>query len=313
MPYHNPFLNSDDNKRYYTWNMYLKHHFHHKVCKVALNASFTCPNRDGTCGLGGCTFCGAKGSGEFAGDKQEDLMKQYLHGIEKMHHKWPNALTMPYFQAFTNTYAPLKELKATFDPFVNSNDSVAICIATRADCLEDDKISYLQSLTKKKEIWIELGLQSIHDRTAEHVHRGHTYQQFEDCVKRLAKTDIKICVHLMNSLPNESADMMIESAKVVGRLPIHALKIHMLYIMKDTQLAKEYETTPFPILTKEEYIAIVIKQLEWIPKEIIIQRLTGDGVKEDLITPSWTIKKTCVLNDIDKEMVRLNTWQGKKC
>lgn len=307
----NPFPFSDDNKRYHTWNYYLKHRYHEKVCKVALNADFSCPNRDGTCGIGGCTFCGSSGSGEYADDRRKDLFTQFEEGREMMHQKWPNALSMAYFQAYTNTYADLSTLKKTFDPFIQRDDIVSISIATRADCLQDDKIAYLESLTAKKDVWIEVGLQSIHDKTARHINRGHDYQIFADAIQRLSKTHLHICVHIINSLPYETKEMMIETARVIARLPIHAVKIHMLHIMEDTQMAKEYQASPFHILSKEEYIDIVVQQLEVLPASIIIQRLTGDGVKEKLITPEWTIKKTIVLNDIDKEMVRRDTWQGK--
>ena len=311
MSYNNPFPYSDDNKRYHTWNYYLKHTFHSKVFKVALNANFSCPNRDGTCGVGGCTFCGSLGSGEYAGDIHEDLMTQLEEGRKLMLKKWPNGKAIAYFQAYTNTYADLDVLKETFDPFMKREDLEAISIATRADCLEDDKIDYLNSLTAKKEIWVELGLQSIHDDTAKRVNRGHTYAQFLDCIERLRSTNLKICVHLINSLPYETKEQMIESAEAIAHLPIHAVKIHMLHIMEGTRMAQEYKESPFPVLSKEDYIDVVIRQLEVLPKNLIIQRLTGDGVKEQLITPLWTLKKVIVLNDIDKEMVRRNTWQGK--
>lgn len=311
MSYNNPFPYSDDNKRYHTWNYYLKHTFHSKVFKVALNANFSCPNRDGTCGVGGCTFCGSLGSGEYAGDIHEDLMTQLEEGRKLMLKKWPNGKAIAYFQAYTNTYADLDVLKETFDPFMKRDDLEAISIATRADCLEDDKINYLNSLTAKKEIWVELGLQSIHDDTAKRVNRGHTYAQFLDCIERLRSTNLKICVHLINSLPYETKEQMIQSAEAIAHLPIHAVKIHMLHIMEGTRMAQEYKENPFPVLSKEDYIDVVIRQLEVLPKNMIIQRLTGDGVKEQLITPLWTLKKVIVLNDIDKEMVRRNTWQGK--
>ena len=311
MAFNNPFPYSDDNKRYHTWNYYLKHTFQSKVFKVALNANFSCPNRDGTCGVGGCTFCGSLGSGEYAGNIQEDLMTQFEEGRAMMLRKWPQGKSIAYFQAYTNTYAKLSVLKQTFDPFVEREDIVAISIATRADCLEDDKIAYLNSLTDKKEIWIELGLQSIHDETAQRVNRGHTYAQFLDCIERLRHTNLKICVHLINSLPYETKEEMVDSAKAIAHLPIHAVKIHMLHIMEGTRMAQEYKQHPFPVLSKEDYIDVVIRQLEVLPSEMIIQRLTGDGVKEQLITPQWTIKKVCVLNDIDKEMVKRNTMQGR--
>lgn len=307
----NPFPYSDDNKRYHTWNYYLKHRYHEKVFKVALNANFSCPNRDGTCGVSGCTFCGSLGSGEYAGNIHDDLAAQFEERKAMMKRKWPNGDAIAYFQAYTNTYADVDTLKKTFDPFVAREDVVALSIATRADCLEDDKIAYLESLTKQKDIWIELGLQSMHNETAKRVHRGHDYQTFLDCIDRLKDTHLKICVHIINSLPYESKDMMLETAKAISHLPVHAIKIHMLHIMEDTQMAKEYQQHPFPVLSKEEYIDIVVSQLELLPPEMIIQRLTGDGVKEKLITPQWTMKKVVVLNDIDKEMLRRDSWQGK--
>lgn len=311
MSYNNPFPYSDDNKRYHTWNYYLKHRFHSKVFKVPLNANFSCPNRDGTCGVGGCTFCSALGSGDYAGNIQDDLFQQYESGMRMMQRKWPQGIGMAYFQAYTNTYASLDTLQHTFDPFAQRKDIAAISIATRADCLEDDKIAYLQSLTKKKEIWVELGLQSIHDDTAQRINRGHTYAQFLDCIERLKSTDLKIAVHLMNSLPGETSGQMLQTAAALARLPIHAVKIHMLHIMEGTRMGIEYKKQPFPMLSREEYIDTVIRQLELLPAEIIIQRLTGDGVKEALLAPQWTLKKVTILNDIDKEMKQRNTWQGK--
>ncbi len=311
MKFHNPFIYSNDNKRYHTWNYYLKNRFHDKVFKVPLNANFSCPNRDGKCGYGGCTFCGSMGSGECAGDIQDDMRTQFEKGIAIMRKKWPHGKAIAYFQAYTNTYADLDTLKAHFDPFIHNDEVLALAIATRADCLEDEKIAYLSELAKKKEIWVELGLQSIHNETAKRINRGHTFETFVDCVQRLQNTGIKICVHLINNLPYETQEMMIESAKTIGELPVHAIKIHMLHLMKKTKMAFEYQQHPFPIMDRETYVDTIIKQLEVLPKEMIIQRLTGDGVKDLLIAPLWTLKKVVVLNEIDKEMVRRNTWQGK--
>lgn len=307
----NPFPYSSDNKRYHTWNYYLKNRFHNKVFKVPLNANFSCPNRDGTCGVGGCTFCTSLGSGDCAGDIHDDIQLQFEKGLAVMQKKWPEGKAFAYFQAYTNTYAPLPVLKQYFDPFMERDDVYGIAIATRADCLEDEKIEYLNSLAEKKEIWVELGLQSVYNQTAQTINRGHTYEIFEDCVRRLSHTNIKICVHLINNLPNETKEMMVHSAKVIAQLPIHAVKIHMLHIMKHTVIAKQYEKEPFPLMERDEYVDTVIQQLEVLPPHIIIQRLTGDGVKEELIAPLWTLKKVVVLNEIDKEMARRNTWQGK--
>lgn len=303
----NPFPFSDDNKRYHTWNYYLQHRFGHKCYKVPLNAGFTCPNRDGFKAVGGCTFCSALGSGEFAGKADEDLLVQYQNGCTMMERKWPYAKTIPYFQSFTNTYGPLKKIKACIQPFLNREEVVAIAIATRADCITDECIAYLNECAQIKEIWIELGLQSIHDATALAINRAHTFQDFLDTLERLRHTQLKVCVHLMNGLPHETIEMMIESAEVLGQLPIHAVKIHMLHLIKGTTMAKE----SFPLLSQAEYVDLVVRQLEVLHPSMIIQRLTGDGLVEQLIGPDWTIKKTIVLNEIDKRMAKLNTWQGK--
>lgn len=308
----NPFPYSLDNKRYHTWNYYLKNRFENKVFKVPLNLNFSCPNRDGTCGVGGCSFCGSLGSGEYAGNSKDDLETQFTQGLTMMKRKWPNGLPIAYFQAYTNTYASLETMKKVYDPFALREDIVAIAIATRADCLEDEKIAYLDSLCEKKEVWIELGLQSIHDKTAQRCNRGHDLATFLDCIERIKHTRLKICVHLINSLPDESEAEMLESAKLIASLPIHAVKIHMLHICQNTKIAEEYKENPFPLLSLEEYVDIVIKQLEVLPPEMIIQRVTGDAVKELLIAPNWTSNKTNVFNSIDKEMVKRDTWQGKK-
>lgn len=313
MTYKNPFSYSDDNKRYHTWNYYLRHRYHQKVFKVALNAGLTCPNRDGVCGTGGCTFCGSEGSGECAGDVRDDVITQFQNGYLLQQKKWPSGKAIAYFQAYTNTYCSLTQLKTMIEPFLYNPNIVAISLATRADCLEDDKIDYLQSLSKHIDIWVELGLQSIHNHTAQRINRGHTYETFVDCVQKLQHTSLKVCVHLINSLPYETKEEMLISAQKVGELPIHAVKLHMLHLMQDTKMASQYAQNSFPILSKEEYIDVIISQLEVLPKEIIIQRLTGDGIQEKLILPDWTKKKVIVLNDIDKEMVKRNTWQGKKC
>lgn len=308
----NPFPYQIDNKRFHTFNYDMRTRFHHKLCKIPLDAGNTCPNRDGTKGYGGCTFCTSLGSGEFIQKPKEDLLKQYEEGKKLLSKKWSTAKTMAYFQSFTNTYAPLPVLCDMLEPFLSLDEVEAIAIATRADCLEDEKIAYLDSLCDQKEIWIELGLQSIHDETAKRIHRKHSYQEFLDCVKRLSHTRLKVCVHLINSLPYESHEMMLESAKQVGALPIHAIKLHMLHLMKNTVMFQEYQTHPFPILSREEYISLIVDQLEVIPKHIVIQRLTGDGDAANLIAPLWTKNKRSILNDIDAEFVRRDSWQGKK-
>lgn len=307
----NPFEYSDTNLRYHSLSYYFKQKYKTKVFKVALDANFTCPNRDGNCGYGGCSFCSSEGSGEFAGKKENDLMTQYNNIKEKMTQKWPDAKTVPYFQAYTSTYGPLSKIKEIVSPFLSMDEVVAIDIATRPDCLEGDVIQYLNSLTNIKDIWIELGLQTIYDQTAQNFNRGYNFEVFEDTVKRLSKTNIKICVHLINGLPNESTNMMINSAKTISKMPIDAIKIHMLHLVRDSRLGQEYLNKPFKILSKDEYVNIVASQLEVIPSNIIIQRLTGDAQASKLIVPKWTLNKFVVMNDIQKELVDRHSWQGR--
>lgn len=307
----NPFPYSKDNKRYHTFNYAMREKYHSKIVKIPLDAGNTCPNRDGTCGIGGCTFCGFQGSGTFIQGNRQSLLSQYEDGKKFISSKWKDYKTFPYFQSFTNTYAPLETIKSKIEPFLKMDEVKGIVIATRADCLEPDKIAYLSSLCQTKDIWIELGLQSIHDETAQLINRGHTFSCFSECVLALSKTDIKICVHIINSLPTETEAMMMATIQTLAKLPIHAIKIHMLHIMKNTSMAKEYQTKPFPLLSKEEYIKLVVNQLEILPPNIIIERLTGDGDQSDLIAPLWTSNKKAVLNEIDKEFVRRDSWQGK--
>lgn len=309
----NNFKYSNDNKRYHTWNYYLQNKFNSKVYKVPLNAGFTCPNRDGTCGTGGCTFCGTSGSGDFAPVSSIDLLQQYDIGCQMMEKKWPNSKTIPYFQSYTNTYGSLDKIKDCISPFLNKEEVVAIALGTRADCLEQDKIDYLNSCCDKKEIWIELGLQSSNDITAERINRGHTFQVLIDCVQQLKKTNCKVCIHIINGLPYETKDMMLETARAVNKLDVDAIKIHMLHITKNTKLLEEYQASPFPILSLIEYVDIVCEQLKILKPTLVIQRLTGDAKKEDLIEPLWTLNKTVVLNEIDKKMAKDNSTQGMYC
>lgn len=305
----NPFIYSNDNKRYHTFNYYLKNQYQEKIFKVPLDAGFTCPNRDGSKAYGGCSFCSALGSGDSV-IHNSDLMKQFDDGVNMMRNKWPQGKGMAYFQAYTNTYASLDRLKEVYEPFVQREDVVAICVATRADCLNDENIAYLNSLTQYKDIWVEVGLQTIHDETSKRINRGHDYACFFEAIHKLSKTNCKICVHIINGLPNETKEMMLDTVKTIAKLPIHAVKIHMLHLLKNTKLAKEYEENPFHILTLEEYVEIVCEQLTYLPKEIVLERLTGDGIASDLITPLWTIKKVCVLNEIDKYMAKHELYQG---
>lgn len=309
----NSFEYSLDNKRYHTWNYHLMSKFGEKVFKVSLNAGFTCPNIDGTKGYGGCIYCSDAGSGDFAGKPDESVLVQFEKVKEKMHQKWSKAKYIPYFQAHTNTYAPVETLKEKFEPVLAQEGVVGLSIATRADCLPDDVVDYLYDLSKRTYLIVELGLQTVFDETGALINRCHTYKDFLDGCKKLSDKGINVCVHLILGLPGETKEMMLKSVYEVAKLKPHAIKLHLLHILKGTRLAKMYENKEFKTLTREEYVDIIVDALEILPKETIIQRLTGDGAKDDLIAPLWSLKKFCVLNEIDKEMVRRNSYQGCRC
>ena len=307
----NPFKYTLDNKRYHTFNYYLKTKYNKKSAKIILNGGFSCPNRDGTKGYGGCTFCSLSGSGDSNLFKSADIMTQYAENKKIMLKKWPDIFFIPYFQSFSNTYGPLDKIKAMIEPFLTLDEVIAIDIATRCDCLKEEVVAYLDKISQKKEIWLELGLQTSNEKTAKMINRGHTFQEFVTALERLKNTNIKVCVHIMNSLKGEDAEDMLQTVKDISHLPFDAIKIHMLHIIKDTKMALEYAREPFPLLTMNEYIDIVIKQLELLDPKVIIERLTGDPIKEELIAPLWTLNKIAVLNGIDKRMAELNTYQGK--
>ena len=284
--------------------------FGQKVFKVSLNAGFTCPNIDGTKGVGGCIYCSSSGSGDFAGNPNCDIVSQFNEVKEKMHKKWPDAKYIPYFQAHTNTYAPVEVLKEKFEPVLKLEGVVGLSIATRADALSEAVVDYLEELSKRTYLIVELGLQSVFDKTGELINRCHTYDEFLKGYEKLHSRGINICVHLIVGLPGETHDMILESVKRTAELRPHAIKLHLLHILKGTKIADMYERGEVKTLTRDEYVDIIVDALELIPKDIIIQRLTGDGGKDDLIAPLWSLKKFCVLNEIDKEMVRRNSYQG---
>lgn len=306
----NGFIYSDDNKRYHTWNYHLRHKFGCKVMKIALNAGFTCPNIDGTKGTGGCSYCSSSGSGDFAGSPDESIICQFEDIKEKMHKKWKSGKYMPYFQAHTNTYAPVEILRERFEGVLRQSGVVGISIATRADCLGEDVLEYLSELNKRTYLIVELGLQSVFDRTGEIINRCHTYAEFLEGYNALTERGINVCVHLINGLPGETKEMMIESARTVGKLHPHCVKLHLLHILKNTRMARDFEEGRVKLLTKDEYVDIIVNQLEVLPPETVIQRLTGDGGRDSLIGPLWSLKKFEVLNSIDKELERRDTMQG---
>lgn len=306
----NQFKYSLDNKRYHTYNYYLKNKYHQKVAKVALNADFTCPNRDGSKGYGGCIFCSSSGSGDYAGNVHDHLEKQFQTISQIMKRKWPECAYIAYFQANTNTYGPLDKIKNMIQPFLEKEDIKGIALATRPDCLSEEIVCYLSEVNQTKDVYIELGLQTIHDETSKLINRGHTYQEFLDGLALCRQYNLEVCVHIINGLPFETKEMMIETAKTLGQLDIQALKIHMLFVVKNTKLQQMYENHEFEILTRQEYIDIVVEQLRYINPEIVLERLTGDGKIDDLIAPMWSIKKVTILNDIDKQMKERDIYQG---
>ena len=304
------FLYSDSNKRYHTLDYFYKHKFGCKVFKISLNAGFTCPNIDGTLGTRGCIYCSPLGSGEFAGRPCDDLIKQFNDVKSMMSSKWSGKY-IAYFQARTNTYADVSVLKEKYEAVLALPDVVGLSIATRPDSISDECLDYLTELNSRTFLTVELGLQSIHESTSKLINRCHTLACFDHMVRKLRERNINVVVHIINGLPYETRDMMLDTVRHINNLDIQGVKIHMLHIVRNTDLAKMYEVKPFHVLTRDEYVSIVCDQLELLRPEIVINRITGDPKKEDLIEPSWLLKKFCVLNEIDKELVRRDSYQGK--
>ena len=301
----NKFKYSSDNKKYYTLNYYYRNKYNSKVFKVSLNAGFGCPNKKNG---NGCIYC-LNGSGENRG---MSLTEQFNIVKNTMEKKWKNSKYIGYFQADTNTYAPLSKLKECYESILNIDGVIGLNIATRPDSITDEVYDYLEELSKRTDLVVEIGLQTIHEKTAKLINRGHSLECFNECIKELRKRNINVVVHIINGLPYESKEYMIETIKYVSNLDIQGIKIHMLFILKGTELEKMYNLTHFHVLTKEEYIDIVCDQLEYLREDIVVNRITGDPIKELTIEPKWLFKKFCVLNDIDKEMVRRDSYQGIK-
>ena len=308
----NPFEYSSDNKRYQTYSYYLKKRFGKKVMKIPLNVDLGCPNRDGTKGCGGCKFCSAQKSGEFAGDPQDDILTQFAKVREKMAQKWSQGLYIPYFQAGSNTYAPVERLREMYETALSVENCAGLSIATRADCIDEQKAELLGEIAKRTYLTVELGLQTVHDETALAMNRCHTFADFLKGYELLRKNGVNVCVHIINGLPGETHEMMLETARQLSRLDLHSIKIHLLHVLKGTQLAQMYERGEFEVMGLEEYVETVCDQIELLPKELIIQRVTGDGAKDELVAPLWSLKKFCVMNEIDKELGRRNSYQGIK-
>jgi radical SAM protein (TIGR01212 family) len=299
--------------KYNNLDTYLKAKFNSKVFKVALNGNFTCPNRDGTKGTTGCIFCSESGSGDFAGDPTEDLKTQFNKIKDLMHLKWKEAKYIVYFQANTNTYADIKKLKKLYETAINLDENiVALSIATRCDSISDEALEYLSELNKRIPVWIELGLQTIHPKSMKFLNLGYTLDDFVNAVNKLRSKNIEVIAHIINGIPNETKEMMLETAKFLNTLDIQGLKIHSLFLLKNTILGNYYLSKPFKMLTQDEYVSIVGEQIAHLKQEIIIHRVNGDAPAKDLIEPIWSLKKLVVMNEIDKYMRANNLYQGKK-
>lgn len=309
----NPFKFSDSNKRYHTLDYFLRHKFGSKCVKLPIDGGFTCPNRDGTKGCGGCIYCSSRGSGDFCSDSVLPVGEQLAYAYKSSSRKWKNLPGIAYFQAFTNTYAPLHVLREKFEAALRFPWIVGLNIATRADCLADDVCEYLAELAERTFLTVELGLQTIHDSTAAFINRGHTFSEFVDGFEklRLASPKINICVHLIDGLPGEDAGMMLESARRVGQIRPEQIKLHLLHVIKGTRLCELYREGQVRCLTLDEYAGIVVGQLELLPPETIIGRVTGDGKADMLEAPLWSGNKKNVINTIDRFMYENNTWQGR--
>ena len=306
------FLYSDSNKRYHTLDYYYKHKYGSKISKISLNLGLTCPNKDGTVGFGGCIYCSKLGSGDYGGDPILPLREQFDTVKKMMTNKWPDCKFIAYFQANTNTYGDLSYLIKSWEEVLTYKDVVGINISTRPDSITKECYDYLEVLNDKTDLVVELGLQTINDNTAKLINRCCDLKCFEEAVKELKSRNIKVLVHIINGLPYETYDDMINTVKYLNKIDIWGIKIHMLHILKDTALEKLYLKEKFHVLTREEYVKIVCDQLELLDEKIVINRVTGDPNIDDLVEPFWLTKKFCVLNEIDKEMAKRDSYQGKK-
>lgn len=286
--------------KYYSLNNYLKTTFGDKVYKISLNAGFTCPNRDGTIDNRGCIFCSKGGSGDFAEDEHLTITQQIENGKNRVKNKIKSEKYIAYFQAFTNTYAPVEILKEKYLEAIHHKDIVALSIATRPDCLGDDVIELLNEMNQIKPVFVELGLQTIHKKSADYIRRGYELDVYDRAVKKLKSIGVNIVVHLIIGLPNESKNDMLESVKYVCQSGIDGIKLQLLHILKNTDLADEYYRGKVKVLAFDEYLDIIKACIDIIPDNIVIHRLTGDGAKKDLIAPLWSADKKRVLNAINK-------------
>ncbi|MDT2840355.1 TIGR01212 family radical SAM protein [Vagococcus carniphilus] len=301
-----------DSKRYYTWNDALRETFEEKIFKVPIDGSFDCPNRDGTVAHGGCTFCSVSGSGDMIVAPSDPLPIQFRKEVDQMHKKWPSTNQyIVYFQNFTNTHAPVEVIKHRFEQVINEEGVVGLSIGTRPDCLPDEIVEYLAELNQRLYLWVELGLQTTYETTSNIINRAHDYQTYLDGVAKLRKHNINVCTHLINGLPGETYDVMMENVrKAVTDSDIQGIKLHLLHLMTNTKMEKDYLEGRLQLLTQHDYTQLICDQLEIIPSDIIIHRLTGDAPRDTIIGPMWSLKKWEVLNGFDTELAKRGTYQG---
>lgn len=298
-------------KRYYSLDYYLKNTFGEKVYRLSLNGGMTCPNRDGTLGTHGCIFCSAGGSGDFAAAPSLSVNAQIEQAKERIAGKTSCRKYIAYFQAYTNTYAPVDYLRQIFTEALLHPDIAALSIATRCDCLSNEILDLLEELNRKKPVWIELGLQTIHDATLAQMRTGYTLSQYEAAAAALHARKIAVITHLILGLPGETADMMRASVAHAAKLPIQGIKLHLLHVLKHTELGELYEKEPFPLFSMEEYCDFIADCIAMLPPDIVIHRLTGDGPRSLLLAPLWSTDKKRVLNTIQKRLKERSLWQGK--
>ena len=297
--------------RFYSLNDFLKERHGEKVMKLSLDGGFTCPNRDGKVATGGCIFCSSRGSGDFTNASLNSITEQMEYNIKLLSNKWPNVKKyIPYFQAYSSTYAPLDILKAQYEEALSFPGVVGLAIATRPDCLEDDLLDYLEELNKRTHLWIELGLQTIHEKTSTFINRGHDLACFDEAVYKLHARGIEVVAHMIIGLPNETYDDILATATHLSQLPLQGVKMHMLHILDNSPLGKLYLKEPFALLNEDEYIYIIGEILKILPSHFVIHRLTGDGDKKHLLAPLWTLHKTNVLNHIHQYLKSQNIYQG---
>ncbi|MGL5151915.1 MAG: TIGR01212 family radical SAM protein [Clostridium sp.] len=297
-------------KRYHSLNYFLRNKFGEKVFKISLDGGFTCPNRDGKVARGGCTFCSSSGSGDYAGSRALSIGQQFDDRKEMMEKKWKNGKCIAYFQAYTNTYAPVDVLRSKYEEALKQPNVVAMSIATRPDCIDEEIVELLSEISEKTYLMVELGLQTVSDEVARSFNRGYDLEVFERALNLLKNKNIDVVVHTILGLPGETKEDMLKTIDYVGHSGVEGIKFHLLHLMKNTKMADEYYEKPFEFLTQEEYIDIICKGVSIIPQEMVVHRLTGDAPRSLLIGPMWSLKKWEVLNDIDKALEDRGIYQG---